>query len=145
MRAAAFIALFALACATPKPAIPAEKLYFAVEVRKDGRLVGKPKLLGESGKAIRVERRQPGAAEADYRLVIVPAPDGEAFKVKLDVALPDASGSSDLALLHGQERKVRLGARGDLEVKLLLMKVDSPEFRALMDLSEASRSAPTSI
>ena len=40
-----------------------------------------------------------------------------------------------LVLQHGEQRKVDLGGtRGELEVSLLVMKVDSPEFKALMDL-----------
>ncbi|MFP2933208.1 hypothetical protein ACLESO_50295 [Pyxidicoccus sp. 3LG] len=51
--------------------------------------------------------------------------------------LPEAEGHSELALLHGQQRKLQLGrVPGELEVSLLLMKVDSPEFRALMQLGE---------
>ncbi|MBI3181506.1 MAG: hypothetical protein HYZ28_05130 [Myxococcales bacterium] len=132
------------ACAAPQRPSPSEKLYLALEVRHEGKLVGKPKLLGESGKVVRVERRQPGAPQADYRLVIAPAVQGEAFKIKLEVEVPKASGHGNLALLHGEERKLVLD--GDLEVKLLLMKVDSPEFRALMELSDLTvASGPTSI
>ena len=114
----------------------AEPLYFALEVRREGRLVAQPKLLGETGRTVRAERRQPGAVQADYRLVLTPTKQGEVFHLELDLALPELKGHSELSLLHGQERRVQLGRwPGDLEVSLLLMKVDSPEFRALMDLS----------
>lgn len=115
----------------------AEPLYFALEVRREGRLVAQPKLLGETGRTVRAERRKPGASEPDYRLVLTPTAEGETFRLELDLVLPEIKGHSELALLHGQERKVQLGRwPGDLEVSLLLMKVDSPEFRALMDLAE---------
>jgi len=126
-----------LACITalPTPA-QAEPLYFALEVRREGRLVAQPKLLGETGRTLRAERRKPGASEPDYRLVLTPTSEGETFRLELDLVLPEIKGHSQLALLHGQERKVQLGRYpGDLEVSLLLMKVDSPEFRALMDLA----------
>jgi hypothetical protein len=124
-----------LIAARPTPA-RAEPLYFALEVRREGRLVAKPKLLGETGRTLRAERRKPGAAEPDYRLVLTPTVEGETFLLELDLVLPEVRGHSELALLHGQERKVQLGRNpGDLEVSLLLMKVDSPEFRALMDLT----------
>lgn len=131
------LALVGLACVAslPKEA-QAEPLYFALEVRREGRLVAQPKLLGETGRTVRAERRKPGAREPDYRLVLTPTAEGETFRLELDLVLPEIKGHSELALLHGQEGKVQLGRwPGDLEVSLLLMKVDSPEFRALMDLS----------
>jgi hypothetical protein len=134
------LVLVGLACiaAVPMPA-QAEPLYFALEVRREGRLVAQPKLLGETGRTVRAERRKPGAREPDYRLVLTPTAEGETFRLELDLMLPELKGHSELALLHGQERRVQLGRYpGDLEVSLLLMKVDSPEFRALMDLSAES-------
>ncbi|NVI98442.1 hypothetical protein HV824_09935 [Myxococcus sp. AM009] len=123
--------------AAPAP-VRAEPLYFAVEVRRDGRLVAQPKLLGETGRTLRAERRRPGAPLPDYRLVLTPRAEGQSFLLQLDVLLPEAKGHSELALLHGQERKLQLGrVPGELEVSLLLMKVDSPEFRALMQLGES--------
>ncbi|HEX8821483.1 MAG TPA: hypothetical protein VF794_16270 [Archangium sp.] len=126
-----------LACISAVPAeAQAEPLYFALEVRREGRLVAQPKLLGETGRTVRAERRKPGASEPDYRLVLTPTAEGETFRLELDLMLPEVKGHSQLALLHGQEGKVQLGRYpGDLEVSLLLMKVDSPEFRALMDLA----------
>jgi hypothetical protein len=126
-----------LLCVTAMPTqAQAEPLYFALEVRREGRLVAQPKLLGETGRTLRAERRKPGASEPDYRLVLTPTSEGETFRLELDLVLPEIKGHSQLALLHGQERKVQLGRYpGDLEVSLLLMKVDSPEFRALMDLA----------
>jgi hypothetical protein len=117
----------------------AEPLYFALEVRREGRLVAQPKLLGETGRTIRAERRKPGAAQPDYRLILTPIAEGNTFHLSLELTLPELRGHSELALLHGQEHKLQLGKTpGELEVSLLLMKVDSPEFRALMDLSKAA-------
>jgi hypothetical protein len=116
----------------------AEPLYFALEVRRAGRLVAQPKLLGETGRTVRAERRQPGAAQPDYRLVLTPSAGGkESFQVELDLSLGQGQGQGhgELSLLHGEQRKVQLGrVPGELEVSLLVMKVDSPEFKALMDL-----------
>ncbi|WP_171817865.1 hypothetical protein [Pyxidicoccus fallax] len=115
----------------------AEPLYFAVEVRREGRIVAQPKLLGETGRTLRAERRRPGAPLPDYRLILTPKASGDSYLLQLDLLLPEAEGHSELALLHGQQRKLQLGrVPGELEVSLLLMKVDSPEFRALMQLSE---------
>ena len=131
------LVLVGLACIAAGPTqAQAEPLYFALEVRREGRLVAQPKLLGETGRTVRAERRKPGASEPDYRLVLTPTAEGETFHLELDLMLPEIKGHSELALLHGQERRVQLGRHpGDLEVSLLLMKVDSPEFRALMELS----------
>jgi hypothetical protein len=117
----------------------AEPLYFALEVRREGRLVAQPKLLGETGRTIRAERRKPGAAQPDYQLVLTPILEGNLYHLSLELTVPGVKGHSELALLHGQQRKLQLGkAPGDLEVSLLLMRVDSPEFRALMDLADDS-------
>src|SRR5262249_53978168 len=108
-----------------------------LEIRREGRLLAMPQFLGEAGKVLRAERRPPGASVPDYRLEISPFQATEhRFHLKLAVAVPGQHGSSQLQIAHGEVRKLELGTRkGDLEVKLLLMKVDSPEFRALMKLS----------
>ena len=138
--ALALLGLSVLTVATPARA---EAVYFALEVRREGRLVASPKLLGETGRTVRAERRKPGAPEADYRLVLTPVAEGERYKVQMEMALPKGTkGQGELALLHGEERKLQLGpAPGDLEVSLMLMKVDSPEFRALMDLGAEATAA----
>lgn len=117
-----------------------QKLYFAMEVVRDGKVVGKPKLLGENGKALRAERRQPGATMADYALSLKPIQKNGRYQIALDLEVPGASGHSDLSLLHGEVRKLELGARpGDLAVLMTFMEVDSPEFRTLMELSNDGR------
>ncbi|MBN1210807.1 MAG: hypothetical protein JXB05_38520 [Myxococcaceae bacterium] len=133
------LALVGLAISLAPAPAQAESLYFALEVRREGRLVAQPKLLGETGRTIRAERRKPGAAQSDYRLILTPIAEGNTYHLSLEVALPELRGHSELALLHGQQRKLQLGkAPGELEVSLLLMRVDSPEFRALMDLADES-------
>lgn len=137
------------AALTPAPA-HAEPVYFALEVRRDGQLVAMPKFLGETGRTVRAEKRKPGAQVADYRLVLTPTADGEKFQVELDLSLPQLQGQKpvkghqEVALQHGEQRKLQLGdSPGKLEVSLLVMKVDSPEFRALMNLGtrETDRSS----
>lgn len=133
------LALVGLTSSLVPATAQAEPLYFALEVRREGRLVAQPKLLGETGRTIRAERRKPGAAQPDYRLILTPIAEGNTFHLSLELTLPELRGHSELALLHGQEHKLQLGKTpGELEISLLLMKVDSPEFRALMDLSKAA-------
>jgi len=139
-------AVAVVACASAPRPKPAEQLYFAMEVSQSGRVIARPKLLGEAGKVVRAERRQPGADQADYQLVLDPATSGGGYRIKLDLALPDGQGHSELALLHGEQRRVELGLHpGDLEVSLMVMRVDSPEFRALMDIAQRSEHVPNSI
>ena len=112
-----------------------ERLYFAVEVVREGKVVARPKLLGESGKRVVAERRAPGATSADYRLTLKPVAHGDRYRIDLDLQLPGSEGHSQFALLHGEERELQLGKKpGDLAIRLMLMEVDSPEFRALMNL-----------
>ena len=126
-------------CASEKVAVrDGEKLYFALELRSGGKLVGQPKMLGESGRVVRVERKPEGSDIADYELTILPTTEGsDSYRVVLDVSVPKsgADGHKELAMLHGEVKKLQLGARtGELDVELMLMRVDSPEFRALMNL-----------
>jgi hypothetical protein len=131
------LALVGLTTSLAPATAQAEPLYFALEVRREGRLVAQPKLLGETGRTLRAERRKPGATQPDYQLVLTPILEGDMYHLSLELALPELRGHSELALLHGQQRKLQLGkAPGELEVSLLLMRVDSPEFRALMDLAD---------
>ena len=131
------LALVGLTTSLVPATAEAEPLYFALEVRREGRLVAQPKLLGETGRTVRAERRKPGAAQPDYQLVLTPIVEGGLYHLSLELTLPELRGHSELALLHGQQRKLQLGkVPGELEVSLLLMKVDSPEFRALMDLAD---------
>src|SRR5229473_7606116 len=55
-------ALLVAACGHP-PITPDEKLYFSLEIRQEGRVIGKPKLLGLTNAVARVERRQSGDDE----------------------------------------------------------------------------------
>ena len=59
-------------CVTTPAKVDPPQLYLALEVKRDGVVVGTPQLLGFAGKAITVERRQPGATAPDYRLELSP-------------------------------------------------------------------------
>lgn len=122
-------------CATPLPeveAAPRQQLYFALELSQDGHKIGSPQLLGFEGKQVVAEKRSPGSTAPDYRLVLKPRESGAGYKVVLEVVLPSGKKLGEVVVLHGEERSVQLGDA--TELKLLLMRVDSPEFRALMQL-----------
>lgn len=118
-------------CASNAPTRRAEPLYLAIEVTENGKTVASPKLLGFEGKSITAERRAPGAATPDYRLILRPEEEGAGYRVLLDLDTPAGHRQTKLGLLHGEERSVLLDQTTQL--KLMLMRVDSPEFRALMD------------
>lgn len=125
------VMVVAVSCAAQTPVTRApEQLYLAVEVQREGKTVARPKVLGFEGKNITVERKQPDAPLADYRLVLEPREEGQGYGVKLDLTLPNGRRLGKIGLLHGEERKIDLG--DDVELKVLLMRVDSPEFRALV-------------
>lgn len=128
-------ALLALTCAVLLPSqARAEVLYLHVEVRHEGKLVAKPHLLGETGKALHAVRRAPGASQADYSLHLTPRIEGDHYALQLGVEVRGDQGQSRVELGHGQRRQIQLGGGKQLEVSVLLMRVDSPEFRAYMDL-----------
>ena len=107
----------AVSCAAqPTVTRAPEALYLAVEVQKDGKTVATPKVVGFEGKNITVERRQPDAPVADYKLVLVPREEGQGYGVKLDLQLPNGRRLGHIGLLHGEERKISLG--DDIEMHL---------------------------
>lgn len=123
--------LLTVGCASQGPVTrPPEALYLAVEVQEHGRTVARPKLVGFEGKNITAERRQPNEANPDYRLVLMPREQGQGYGVKLDLQLPSGRRLGHVALLHGEERRVVLD--DETELKVMLLRVDSPEFKALV-------------
>lgn len=135
----AMIAGAAVGCATPPPTQPAprQQLYFAIELTQDGHPLGAPQLLGFEGRQVVAEKRTPGASEPDYRLVLRPREVGAGYKVVLELSLPSGNRRGEVALVHGEERRVHLGEA--TELKLMLLRVDSPEFRALMHLAPSAQ------
>jgi hypothetical protein len=128
------VLLVAVGCATQARVTRApEALYLAVEVQENGHTIARPKMLGYEGKNITVERRQPNAPDADFRLVLSPKEEGQGYGVKLDLQLPSGRRLGHVGLLHGEERRVVLDR--DTELKVMLMRVDSPEFKALVQRS----------
>jgi hypothetical protein len=109
---------------------PPEPLYFSVELSQAGHRIGSPKLIGFTGKKVIAERRSPGASLSDYRLTLEPEGRDGAYQLGIKVELPDNKAEGDVSLLHGEERRVLLANR--TEVKVLLMRVNSEEFRWLV-------------
>ena len=126
-------------CRSVVPAEAPAQLYVAVEVEQHGKTVAAPHLLGFEGRHIIVEKGQEADRPA-YRLTLLPQQQGGGFGVKFDVELPDlAHRVGRIALVHGEERRVTL--EGDTQLKLMVMRVDSPEFRSLVMRSPGRREA----
>ncbi|MBL8957192.1 MAG: hypothetical protein JNK82_40840 [Myxococcaceae bacterium] len=109
---------------------PPQPLYFALELTEGGKRIGAPKLLGFSGKRVIAERRSPGMTDPDYRIVLEPREEGAGYQLDLRLKLPSGERRGGVTLLHGEERSVSLG--DGTEAKVMLMRVDSDEFRALI-------------
>ena len=128
------VLVVAVGCAAQAPVTRApEALYLAVEVREHGMTVARPKMLGFEGKNITVERRQPNSTSPEFRLVLMPKEEGQGYGVKLDLMLPSGRRLGHVGLLHGEERRVMLDQ--NTELKVMLMRVESPEFKALVQRS----------
>ncbi len=111
----------------------AEPLYLALELSENGHTIASPKLLGFEGRSMTAQRVAPGASNPDYRLILRPEESGSGYRVLLDLELPSGKRvGGKVGLLHGEERTISLDATTKLTV--MLMRVDSPEFKALMEL-----------
>lgn len=133
------LALAGAGCAQPLAADERarEPLYFAMELKQNGAELGHPKLLGFEGRKVTAEKTSQGNTAPDYRLVLKPSESGAGYRVVLELTLPGGTQSVELAMLHGEERTVKFA--GATELKLLLMRVDSPEFRALMRAAKSGK------
>lgn len=110
-----------------------ERLYYAIEVRQSGQAVASPKVVGFSGKSVAVQHKPQGALAPDYEVWLKSEERAGGYQLALRLRLPTADKEASLKLKHGEERTLDLGER--LELKVLLLKVDSREFRALMALA----------
>jgi len=120
---------------------PTERLFLGVQIERDGAVVASPRLLGETGKLVTVRYVDPEDPEkARVALQLKPERDGAGYRVEVRLSLPGLGEQSqgELLLAHGEEREVRLPpAAAPITVRLLLMRVDSPEFGAFLKLGQA--------
>lgn len=133
------LAAWAVGCEPSTTPREREALYLRVEVEHEGRTVAAPHLLGFEGRHIVVEKRGASSAQLDYRMDLVPQETGAAYAVRFDLELPDGRKAGRMRLLHGEERSVVLD--GQTQVRVMLMRVDSPEFRALVMREPARKAA----
>lgn len=116
-------------------------LYFALEVRQAGRVVARPQLVGESGHDVRLSLRRRDGGER-LKLALHPTLRGPKMGVELKLDLPDAPGlGRRVSLVHGEEAKLHLG--DDVDVRMLAMRVRSPEFEAFIANAPPVEESPT--
>jgi hypothetical protein len=134
--------LLALCVACIHAAPPAERLFFALQIEDGGRVVARPQLLGETGKRLTLRLVQPDHPDQPrLALELVPEKDGDGYRVQLRLAVPDHEGVKEgaLELAHGEEREMKLADPvRPMTVKVLLMRVASPEFRTFIRLARAA-------
>lgn len=121
----------------PAPAA-GEGLFLAVELREGGSMVARPMLVGETNKPVRVVLRPDAARPPKLTMSLLPRRDVGGYRVTVEVDLPGrlSGATGELALAHGEEGGLGWhGASGTVELKLLLMRVDSPEFDAYMAIA----------
>lgn len=116
-----------------------EKLFFALQIESEGRVIAKPMLLGASGRPLTMrllDPERPNRPKVDLHLL--PERDGSNYHVQLQLALPDRARAEtgELEMGHGEQRTLTL-AQNDrpVTVHLLLMRVASPEFEAYVNLA----------
>lgn len=115
--------------AAPRPTTD-ERLYFALEVHRGGKRLATPRLIGLAGHHVLAERRAPGGLEPLYRVLLTTRPSAEGYDVSLRLDVERAHYERTVPLGHGEERTLRWP--DGTEVVVLLMRVDSDEFRALV-------------
>lgn len=125
-----------------------EQLFFAMRIEDEGRLLARPNLLGETGHKLSMRLLDPERPELTrLALELLPERQGEGYRIQLGVAAAGHAGPQvgALALLHGEERKLVLkGPDRPIEVTLMLMRVDSPEFKAWLELVRREQAARSS-
>ena len=128
-----------IASDSPRP----EQLYLAMEIEREGAVVARPMLVGETDRELRMSLIDPSRPDRPRLSVdLLPHGEGKAYRVSIRVSTPERAtpASGELAICHGEQRSVVLSeASQPLTVRLMLMRVDSPEFRALMRLGRAMR------
>ena len=116
-----------------------EKLFLALQIEREGQVIARPRLLGASGRLLSMKLMdpdQPDRPKVDLQLL--PEREGLAYRIQIQLSLPDRAGAAlgELELGHGQERSLTLAERDrPVTVRILLMRVASPEFDAYMNLA----------
>lgn len=141
------ILALAVLCVSVPRAEAEERLFLALEINEGEKVIARPKLLGEVGTPMSMVLAEDGRSNRTrVELQLMPQRQGDTYEVAYRLTLPnrleDAHGS--LSLLHGEEKKLSVSSELPVTMKLMLMRVDSPEFDAYMELARRRLSHRTS-
>lgn len=135
------ICLLFSACAGKLERRAPERLFFAMQIEDGGKVIARPRLLGEAGRLVTMKIVEPDRPEQTrLALELFPERKDHTYRVQIKMALPDRAERpcGELALSHGEERLLRLdNSVRPLTVRLLLMRTSSPEFDTFMKLSKS--------
>ncbi len=138
-------AFFPLDVVELEPRLIREPLFLAIEIKDGEQVIAQPRLLGESGRVLTmnlVDRDSPEKIRLALQVYPERNPD-QSYDVHVNVTLPDrAQGKKGrLTIYHGEERKMEMDdSVRPITVRLLVMRVVSPEFDSYMKLSQQGQS-----
>lgn len=110
-----------------------------MRIEAGDQLVARPHLLGETDHRLSMKLVDPVHPERTRLTVeMMPTRFGEDYSIQFGLLMPNISDEpqvTTLMLSHGQERKFQLlDGSAPLTVTLMLMRIDSPEFDAWLEL-----------
>ena len=115
-----------------------ERLFFALEVRDGPRLVAKPKLVGVEGKPLKLFLSYPNEERTPKLIVeLTPSRSGSDYQIDVSLSIPGRieDARDEVRLGNGEERELAWsGLDGPVRLRMMLMRVSSPEFKAYLDL-----------
>lgn len=127
------------ASATWMTEAPGERLFFALQIEDGERVVARPQLLGQEGKRLTLRLAEPAQPDQTrLSLELSPQRFGEGYRVRFGIGLPERADAvrGEISLLHGEERTLVLAdSVRPLTVRLMVMRVESPEFEAWIRLA----------
>ena len=141
------LALLVLCVAVPR-AQAEERLFLALQINEGELVIAQPKLLGAANtpmSMVLADDQRPDRTRVELQLM--PVRHGDSYEVEYRLTLPNRleNATGSFSLLHGEEKKLALSREVQpVTMKLMLMRVDSPEFEAYMELAKRRMAHGTS-
>jgi hypothetical protein len=106
-------------------------LYFSMKVFRRGQLIAQPQMVGQTDLDVVEVLRDP-KGDPRMSLTLRPKASGDHYGVACILDLPDEQGlQREFNLRHGEQIHARMS--GDVDVEMMVMRVQSPEFRAWVE------------
>lgn len=137
--------VFPLEIGKSKTTLPKEPLFLAMEIKDGEQVIAQPRLLGESGRVLTmnlVDRNSPEKIRLALQVYPERNPD-QSYDIRVNVTLPDRAQEKKghFTIYHGEERKMKMDdSVRPITVRLLVMRVKSPEFDTYMKLAQKGQS-----